>query len=115
MAGQHTSLVFVLQKVEYAERDIIATLFARDRGRFSAIAKNARGSKRRFGGGIQPMRLLRADYTLRSNSDLARLDSIDVREDFQGIEGDFGKRACGGDSREWTPGLTGGGGPGADC
>jgi DNA repair protein RecO (recombination protein O) len=106
MAGQHTSLVFVLRKVEYAERDIIATLFARDRGRFSAIAKNARGSKRRFGGGIQPLRLLRADYTLRSNSDLARLDSIDVREDFQGIEGDFDKIAFGSYATEWTRELT---------
>jgi DNA repair protein RecO (recombination protein O) len=106
MAGKHTSLVFVLRKVEYAERDVIATLFARDRGRFSAIAKNARGSKRRFGGGIQPMRLLRADYTVRTNSDLARLDSIDVREDFPGIEGDFDKIAFGSYATEWTRELT---------
>jgi DNA repair protein RecO (recombination protein O) len=81
----------VLRTVDYSDKDVIVTLFGEETGKLGAIAKNARASKRRFGGGLQPMRLLRVHLARRPNRDLARLDEIDVIEDFPDIEADFDK------------------------
>jgi DNA repair protein RecO (recombination protein O) len=89
MAPSESILAFVLRKVDYGERDIIVTLFGRETGKFTAMAKSARGSKRRFGGGLQPMRCLRIDYKPASNDGLAFLNEIDVEEDYRALENDY--------------------------
>lgn len=89
MAASDTILGFVLRAVDYGERDIIATVFGRETGKFTAMAKSARGSKRRFGGGLQPMRCLRIDYKPASNDGLAFLNSVDVEEDYRALESDY--------------------------
>ena len=95
MSKTQTTEGFVVRTVDYGERDVIATWFGRDTGLASAIAHNAKGSKRRFGGGLQPMRRLAFTYTLRQQSDLARLDEIEILEDFPALEEDFDKIAVG--------------------
>ncbi|MFB6373879.1 MAG: DNA repair protein RecO, partial [Bradymonadaceae bacterium] len=91
MSAPSTTHTFVLRAVEYSDRDLIVTLFGRETGKFSAICKNARGSKRRFGGGLQPMRRLEAQYVEKPNRDIARLDEITVVDDYAAIQSDYDK------------------------
>lgn len=77
---------FVLKTVDYGERDVIVTLLGRDTGRFSAIARSAKTSKKRFAGGLTALRCLEANYTTRANRDLATLNEISILEDYAGIE-----------------------------
>jgi DNA repair protein RecO (recombination protein O) len=42
----------VLRAVNYGEADRVVTLFGRDIGRVSALARSARKSQRRFAGGL---------------------------------------------------------------
>lgn len=91
MAEPQQSSVVILRKVNYADQDLIVTLFGRDVGKFSAIAKGARASKKRFGGGLQPMRLLLAIYSRKQNQNMAFLREISVLDDFSGIASSFDK------------------------
>lgn len=95
MGERRASRAFVLRTVDYGDRDVVATLFDESTGKVSAIAKNARGSKRRFGGGIEPMRLLRVHLVQRRNADLERLDELEVLEDHDGIRESFDKITLG--------------------
>lgn len=42
----------VVRRVDYGEADVIATLFTRAHGKVSALARSARKSRKRFGGGL---------------------------------------------------------------
>ncbi|MFP4598465.1 MAG: DNA repair protein RecO [Persicimonas sp.] len=89
MSQPRRTTAFVLRKVNYGDKDLIVTVLGRDTGKFSAIARAARASKKRFGGGLQPMRCLQMNYTHKSGSSLAFLRDIDVVEDFPALEADF--------------------------
>jgi len=107
MAGaERTSPGFVLRSVEYGERDRILTLYAREAGKFSAIAKNARGSERRFGGGLQPMQMLNLRWVEKPNRDLDRLDSIEIEEEFEGIQRDYDRITVGSYATDLFRGVT---------
>ncbi|RAL23126.1 DNA repair protein RecO [Lujinxingia litoralis] len=80
------SPAFILRTVDYGERDVIVTLLGRDAGRFSAIARSARTSRKRFGGALQPLRLVEAVYTSPVRGDLATLQELEVSEDYPGLE-----------------------------
>lgn len=45
---------FILRTVKYKESDKILTLFTRDHGKVSALARGARKSTKRFGGALEP-------------------------------------------------------------
>ena len=45
-----TCEALVLRKSDYGEADLIVTLFSRELGKFRALAKNAKKSRKRFGG-----------------------------------------------------------------
>lgn len=53
----------LLRAVDYRDTDRILTLYLRQGGRISAIARGARASKRRFGGSLQPFAQLRVEYS----------------------------------------------------
>lgn len=106
MSDHRDTLALILRTVEYGERDLIATVFGRDTGKFSAIAKNARGSKKRFGGGLQPLRLLRVDVTAKPNRDLDRLNEIEVVQDYSDIQTDFDKITVGSYATEFLDAVT---------
>lgn len=95
MSQPRRTPAFVLRRVNYGEKDLIITVLGRDTGKFSALAKNARASKKRFGGGLQPMRCLRLSYTHKSGRDLAHLREIEVIEDFPVLESDFDRITIG--------------------
>ena len=56
--GGETTLAYVLRRVDYKESDRILTLFTRDRGKISALARGARKSNKRFSGALEPFLLL---------------------------------------------------------
>ncbi len=82
---------YVLRTVAFGERDVIITLYGKDHGRFSALARGARSSSRRFGGSLMPLRELHVDYTVRPGRDLSTLNEATVLRDFPGIETDYDK------------------------
>lgn len=70
----------LLGKVDYRESDWVVTLFTRQHGRVSALARGARRSQKRFGGVLEPMHTLTLDLEQRPTNDLMilREASIDV-------------------------------------
>lgn len=57
-----SSEAFLLRKIEYGEADYIVSLFTRDFGKIRGIAKNAKKSRRRFGGRLEPFIHLRVRF-----------------------------------------------------
>jgi DNA repair protein RecO (recombination protein O) len=71
----------VLSCVDFGDADRIVTLFTRGHGRLSAFAANARKSKRRFAGALEPATHLKASLVSR-RGDTFRLDGVDVVRSF---------------------------------
>ena len=61
-----------------AEADLVVSLFTRDFGRLKGLAKAALKSRRRFGGALEPMTLVRVWFADRTGQELARLDQMEV-------------------------------------
>ena len=49
---------FILKKIEYGDYDFIATIYTKKTGKASFIIKNARKSKKRFAGKLEPFNLV---------------------------------------------------------
>jgi DNA repair protein RecO (recombination protein O) len=77
----------VLRRVNVGETDRILTLFSRDRGKLSSIAKGARGPKSRIGGATEPFTVL--DGLLAQGQTLDVLTQAEVKEAFGGIRKDL--------------------------
>ncbi|MEM1349954.1 MAG: DNA repair protein RecO [Myxococcota bacterium] len=90
---EHTE-AFILRAVHYGERDIIATLLTPEWGKVSAVAKNARSSKR-FGGGLQLFRKVDALLERRPDRDINLFVEMQVVRDFRGIEKSYEKITAG--------------------
>lgn len=74
----HQSEAVVLRTWPYREADQIVSLFTREQGRITGIAKSAAKSRRRFGGALEPTTLVRANYSERPKRDLVQLDRFEV-------------------------------------
>lgn len=61
MSTRAQSRALVLRRTDYGEADRILTLLTREDGLIRAIARNARASRRRFGGAIELFSLARLD------------------------------------------------------
>ena len=83
----------LLRSVPYQEADLVVTLYTRDRGKLSAMARGARGSKRRFGAGLALFVLARAELRPARSGDLWTLTSFDVVRDFRAVAGDIAAMA----------------------
>src|SRR6185503_14079906 len=77
---RHETRALVLRATEYAESDLVLSLFTESLGRVSALARAARKSRRRFGGALEPMHTLRVHLEERARAELLGLRdaSIDV-------------------------------------
>lgn len=73
-----TSEAVVLRTWPLAEADLIVSLFARDFGRLKGLAKAALKSRKRFGGALEPMTMVRVWFADRPGQELARLDQMEV-------------------------------------
>jgi DNA repair protein RecO len=66
-----TSDALILRTYTLGESDRIVVFLTRDRGKKRGVAKNARQSRRRFGGALEPMTCGRVTYREREGRDLA--------------------------------------------
>jgi DNA repair protein RecO (recombination protein O) len=85
----------VLRAVNYGEADRIVTLFGRDTGRISALARGARKSQKRFAGGLGLCAVGEAwvRERARAGADLATLERFDVAESHQTFGSDVARMA----------------------
>ncbi len=60
-----TSEAFLIRKVQYGEADYVLTLLTKDFGKIRGLAKNAKKSRKRFGGRLEPFVHLRARFRER--------------------------------------------------
>ncbi len=73
-----TSEAVVLRTWPLAEADLIVSLFTREFGRLKGVAKSALKSRKRFGGALEPMTVVRVWFAERAGQELARLDQMEV-------------------------------------
>jgi len=74
------SEAIVLRTYPLHEADLLVTMFTRNEGKVKGVARAAKKSKRRFGGALEPLTLVRLYYDDREGKELARLDSCDILE-----------------------------------
>jgi DNA repair protein RecO (recombination protein O) len=69
----------VLRTYPLREADLLVTLFTRAEGKVKGVAKSAKKSKRRFGGGaLEPLTQVRVYWEDKERQELARIDSCEV-------------------------------------
>ena len=73
-----TSEAVVLRTWPVHEADLVVSLFTRDYGRVTGVAKSALKSRKRFGGALEPMTVARAWFVERPKQDLVRLDQLEI-------------------------------------
>jgi DNA repair protein RecO (recombination protein O) len=72
------SEAIVLRSYPLRESDLLVTFFTRAEGKVKGVARAAKKSRRRFGGALEPLTLVRLYYEDREGRDLARVDSCEV-------------------------------------
>jgi len=72
-ARGHTTLALVLRRTPYGDADLVVSLFSEKLGQVSALARSARKSQRRFGGGLEPFHTLEIDLDEVSGAELMQL------------------------------------------
>lgn len=85
----HTTDALILRTYTLGESDRIVVFLTRDRGKKRGVAKNARQSRRRFGGGLEPLTYGRVGYVERERRDLVRLEYVEpLRSPLSAVDGD---------------------------
>ncbi len=79
----------VLAAMDYGESDRIVTLFTKEHGKLKGIARNAKRSRKRFGGALEVFARLRLQIVLRET--LSRLQGADIVTVFPHIREDLCK------------------------
>ena len=75
----YTTDALILRTYKLGESDRIVVFLTRDRGKKRGVAKNARQSRRRFGGALEPLTCGRVGYFERERRDLVSLDYVEQR------------------------------------
>ena len=57
----------IIKKSVYGESDYLATFFTKKHGKVKVLARNAKKSKKRFGGRLEPFLILSADISFNEN------------------------------------------------
>ncbi len=73
----YTTDALILRTYKLGESDRIVVFLTRDRGKKRGVAKNARQSRRRFGGALEPMTCGRVEYVERERRDLVSLHFVE--------------------------------------
>ena len=74
----YTTDALILRTYKLGESDRIVVFLTRDRGKKRGVAKNARQSRRRFGGALETLTCGRVAYMERERRDLVRLDYVET-------------------------------------
>src|SRR5213080_1014148 len=73
----YTTDALILRTYTLGESDRIVVFLTRDRGKKRGVAKNARQSRRRFGGALEPMTYGRVAYFERERRDLVSVNYVE--------------------------------------
>jgi len=85
----HTTDALILRTYKLGESDRIVVFLTRDRGKKRGVAKNARQSRRRFGGALEPLTYGRVGYLERERRELVRLEYVEqLRSPLSAVDGD---------------------------
>jgi DNA repair protein RecO len=85
----YTTDALILRTYKLGESDRIVVFLTRDRGKKRGVAKNARQSRRRFGGGLEPLTCARVGYMERERRDLVSLSYVEqVRSPLSAADGE---------------------------
>jgi DNA repair protein RecO (recombination protein O) len=85
----YTTDALILRTYKLGESDRIVVFLTRDRGKKRGVAKNARQSRRRFGGALEPMTCGRVAYFERERRDLVSLHYVEpTRSPLEAVEGE---------------------------
>ena len=85
----YTTDALILRTYKLGESDRIVVFLTRDRGKKRGVAKNARQSRRRFGGALEPLTCGRVGYLERERRELVSLQYVEVvRSPLSAIDGD---------------------------
>lgn len=79
----------ILGVMDYREADKIVTIFALEQGKLKGLARNAKKSRQRFGGALEPFARLHLQVTLKEG--LSTLNSADVVDVFPHIRTDLAR------------------------
>ena len=82
----------VLRTVNYSESSIIVTLFSKESGKITLMAKGARKPKSQFAAQLEPMNIINTNYFHKDGRSIQLLknssfieDSMDIRENFDAL------------------------------
>jgi DNA repair protein RecO (recombination protein O) len=85
----YTTDALILRTYKLGESDRIVVFLTRDRGKKRGVARNARQSRRRFGGALEPLTCGRVGYVERERRELVRLDYVEqLRSPLSAIDGE---------------------------
>ena len=85
----HTTDALILRTYKLGESDRIVVFLTRDRGKKRGVAKNARQSRRRFGGALEPLTFGRVAYMERERRELVSLHYVEVlRSPLSAVDGE---------------------------
>jgi DNA repair protein RecO (recombination protein O) len=73
-----TSEAVVLRTWPLREADLVVSFFTRDYGKMKGVAKSALKSRKRFGGALEPMTVVRAWFVEKPKQELVRLDQLEI-------------------------------------
>ncbi len=73
----YTTDALILRTYKLGESDRIVVFLTRDRGKKRGVAKNARQSRRRFGGALEPMTCGRVSYLERERRELVHVNYVE--------------------------------------
>ena len=84
----YTTDALILRTYKLGESDRIVVFLTRDRGKKRGVAKNARQSRRRFGGALEPLTCGRVGYFERERRELVSLNYVEtVRSPLSAVDG----------------------------
>jgi len=75
----YTTDALILRTYKLGESDRIVVFLTRDRGKKRGVAKNARQSRRRFGGALEPLTCGRVSYVERERRDLVHVNYVEAQ------------------------------------
>jgi DNA repair protein RecO (recombination protein O) len=74
----HQSEAIVLRTWPFGEADLMVAFFTREQGVIRGVARHAMRSRKRFGGALEPMTHVRADWAERPKQDVVRIDRFEI-------------------------------------
>ncbi len=96
-----TELAIVLKVIRFEDRHLIVTALTQNRGRMTAIARNAIQS-RRYGFSLQPMVASEWTVTEKEGQEMASLEGAELRKDFNKIRENYDAFTVAGVMSEWV-------------